>query len=143
MKSVNHILSMTKSRCNLRAFRAAASFFLLCALTSCDKEHFSFPCETGYCDAYILSPTNADANGFIRTELDWTGEYWPYFTIDVEADRTADEYRYNGESVVQAQFDTDSYFILSDSLNVTINLYNPWQGLEHGVDTLYPLEIRL
>lgn len=140
MKLVNHILSITKSRCNLRAFRAAASLIFLYALTSCEKEQFNLPCETGYCEYNILSPTGADENGYIHTELDWTSEYWPYFTLDVEADRTADEYKYNGESVVQAQFDTDSYFILSDSLNVTINLYNPWQGLETWGG--YPIPVR-
>ena len=140
MKLVNHILSITKSRCNLRAFRAAASLIFLYALTSCEREQFNLPCETGYCEYNILSPTGADENGYIHTELDWTSEYWPYFTLDVEADRTADEYKYNGESVVQAQFDTDSYFILSDSLNVTINLYNPWQGLETWGG--YPIPVR-
>lgn len=119
----------TKSRCNLRAFRAAATLLILTALSSCEKESFAPPCETGECNAYIESMFYKDSNGYYHAELDWTREYYPYFTLDIYADRTSQEYRYNNVSVVTAQFDTDSYFVLQDSVAFTISLYQPWLGL--------------
>jgi hypothetical protein len=119
----------TKSRCNLRAFRAAATLLVLTALFSCEKESFAPPCETGECNAYIESMFYKDSNGYYHAELDWTREYYPYFTLDIYADRTSQEYRYNNISVVTAAFDTDSYFVLQDSVAFTINLYQPWLGL--------------
>ena len=119
----------TKSRCNLRAFRAAATLLILTALFSCEKESFAPPCETGECNAYIESMFYKDSNGYYHAELDWTREYYPYFTLDIYADRTSQEYRYNNVSVVTAQFDTDSYFVLQDSVAFTISLYQPWLGL--------------
>ena len=119
----------TKSRCNLRAFRAAATLLILTAFFSCEKESFAPPCETGECNAYIESMFYKDSNGYYHAELDWTREYYPYFTLDIYADRTSQEYRYNNVSVVTAQFDTDSYFVLQDSVAFTISLYQPWLGL--------------
>lgn len=119
----------TKSRCNLRAFRAAATLLILTALFSCEKESFAPPCETGECNAYMESMFYKDSNGYYHAELDWTREYYPYFTLDIYADRTSQEYRYNNVSVVTAQFDTDSYFVLQDSVAFTISLYQPWLGL--------------
>ena len=118
-----------KSRCNLRAFRAAATLFLFAALTSCEKESFAPPCETGECNGYIESMFYKDSNGYYHAELDWTREYYPYFALDIYADKTSQEYRYNEVSVVSAQFDTDSYFVLQDSVAFTISLYQPWLGL--------------
>ena len=140
MKLVNHMLYITKSRCNLRAFRAAASLILLTALSSCEKETFSPPCESGDCNASIESTFVKDSNGYYHAELDWTSEYYPYFSLDVYADRTSWEYRYNDESIVQAQFDTDSYFVLNDSVAFTISLYQPWLGLWTYNGTPIPYE---
>ena len=118
-----------KSLGNLRAFRAAAGPILFLTLFSCTEEHFIPPCETGDCNAIIESQFFKDGNGYYHAELDWSREYWPYFTLDITADRTSPEYWYNGDPVVEAQFDTDSYFVLGDSIAFTINTYNPWQGL--------------
>jgi hypothetical protein len=119
----------TKIAWQLRAFRAAAWPLLLLALSSCEKESFAPPCETGDCNASIESTFYKDSNGYYHAELDWTREYYPYFNLDVYADRTSPEYWYNSESVVQAEFDTDSYFVLGDSIAFTISLYQPWLGL--------------
>ena len=136
----NHTLYQTKSRCNLRAFRAAASLFLLTALFSCEKEPVAPPCETGDCNAYIESTFYKDSNGYYHAELDWNSEYYPYFSLDIHADKTSPEYWYNRESVVAAQFDTDSYFVLNDSVAFTISLYQPWQGLWTYDGTPIPYE---
>ena len=130
MKSVNHMLYITKSRCNLRAFRAAASLIFLYALTSCTPEPFAPLCPTGDCNASIQAPFYKDINGYYHAELDWSREYLPYFTLDIEADRTNKEYWYNDQPAVDARFDTDTYFILGDSIAFTIPLYTPYGGLE-------------
>ena len=113
----------------LARLRAAALPLLVLTLFSCEKESFAPPCETGDCNASIESTFYKDSNGYYHAELDWTREYYPYFNLDVYADRTSPEYWYNSESVVQAEFDTDSYFVLGDSIAFTISLYQPWLGL--------------
>lgn len=124
----------------MRAFRAAASLILLTALFACEKEPVSTLCEGGDCNAYIESSFYKDSNGYYHAELDWTREYYPYFDLDVYANRTSPEYRYNGVSVVSAQFDTDSYFVLNDSVAFTISLYQPWLGLWTYNGTPIPYE---
>mgnify|MGYP000153260571 CR=1 FL=1 len=113
----------------LARLRAAAWPLIILALSSCEKETFSPPCESGECDAYIASTFFKDSNGYYHAELDWTREYYPYFNLDIHANKTSPNYWYNGESVVRAQFDTDSYFVLNDSTAFTISLYQPWLGL--------------
>ena len=121
--------SLTKSRCNLRAFRAAASLILL-TLASCATEPLFPLCDSGDCNATIYSSFTKDVNGYYHAELDWTLEYYPYFILDIEADRTTEGYWYNDQPAVTARFDTDTYFILGDSVAFTIPLYQPYGGLE-------------
>jgi|TARA_R110002153_G_scaffold98465_4_gene233495 hypothetical protein len=116
-------------RCNLRAIRAAASLLLITALFSCEREPFTTPCIGGECDAYIQSSFNKDSNGYYHAVLDWTSDYYPYFSLDIYANKTSEDYWYNGLSIVRAEFDTDSYFVLQDSVAFTISLYQPWLGL--------------
>lgn len=115
----------------LRAFRAAASLFIILLAASCSKEQILSPiCEDGVCDAYMYTNYTMDSNGYTHVELDWSTSYLPYFYIDVEASRTSPSYHYNNVSSVSAEFDTDSYYVLGDSLAFTIPLYNSFSGLE-------------
>ena len=120
----------TNLRCNLRAFRAAASLFLLTLLLSCSPDPFIPLCSTGDCNALLTSSFSKDINGYYHAELNWDTEYYPYFPISVQADKTSEEYWYGDNSVVEGRFDTDTYFILSDSVAFTIPLYQPYGGLE-------------
>jgi hypothetical protein len=113
----------------LRAFRAAASLFFL-TFASCTPEIFTPLCEYGDCNAVIRSNFTKDINGYYHAELDWSLEYYPYFVLDIEADRTSKEYWYNDQPAVTARFDTDTYFILGDSVAFVIPLYRPYGGLE-------------
>ena len=116
----------------LARLRAAVPFTIaLALLTACSVQDplDDSPCEFGDCNAFIEAPFYKDANGYYHATLDWTREYYPYFNIDIEASRTAPQYWYNNSPVVQAEFDTDSYFVLSDSIAFTISLYQPWLGL--------------
>lgn len=134
------MLLLNKIAVQLRAFRAAAWPLIILTLASCEKETFAPPCETGDCNAIIESTFYKDSNGYYHAELDWTREYYPYFNLDIYADKTSHEYWYNNESVVEAEFDTDSYFVLNDSVAFTISLYRPWQGLWTYSGTPIPYE---
>lgn len=113
----------------LARLRAAALPLIVLTLSSCEKESIAPPCMSGDCNAYIESTFYRDSNGYYHAELDWTSDYYPYFILDVVADKTSPIYHYNNVSVVRAQFDTDSYFVLGDSIAFTISLYQPWLGL--------------
>ena len=118
-------------RCNLRAFRAAASMGFIALTLSCEKEVLiPNTCENGECNAVITTPYTVDSNGYTHVDLEWIGETLPYFTLDIEASRTSPEYYYNDQPVVSAEFDTDSYYVLGDSLAFTLPLYNSFTGLE-------------
>ena len=118
-------------RGNLRAFRAAALLFLLALALSCEQDVLiPNTCVGGDCNAYMSTQFYKDSNGYTHAVLDWTREYLPYFAIDVEASRTNPVYYYNDVPVVSAEFDTDTYYVLGDSITFTIPLYNPYTGLE-------------
>ena len=118
-------------RGNLRAFRAAASFTFIALTLSCEKEVLiPNTCENGDCNAIITSQFTTDSNGYTHAVLDWSTDYLPYFTLDIEASRTSPEYYYNDQPAVSAEFDTDSYYVIGDSLAFTIPLYNPYSGLQ-------------
>lgn len=127
-------------RGNLRAIRAAVIIVFINTLLSCQSEPFDSPCLSGDCDASIESTFEKDSNGYYHAVLDWNSEYYPYFTIDITADQTSPQYHYNNVSIVRAQFDTDSYFVLEDSIAFTISLYQPWLGLWTYDGTPIPYE---
>jgi len=115
----------------LRAFRAAASLAIIALISSCEKEVLvPNTCQSGDCDAFISSQYTVDSNGYTHVDLEWNSDYLPYFTIDATATRTSIPYWYNDQPVVSAEFDTDSYYVIGDSLAFSIPLYNPYTGLE-------------
>ena len=69
-----------------------------------------------------------DANGFYLVPIDTTMSY-SRFNIYVEATKPKPEYRYNGVSVIVANFDCNSYWIITNSFVVNIPLYNPFTSL--------------
>jgi len=125
------MIKVNKSSRQLRAFRAAASLFLIALTLSCEKEVLiTNTCESGDCNAMMSSQYTIDSNGYTHVDLEWIGEALPYFTLDIEASRTSPEYYYNDQPVVSAEFDTDSYYVIGDSLAFTLPLYNSFTGLE-------------
>ena len=75
----------------LRAFCAAGFALFL----SCTPEPLLPPvCKSGDCNSYIDFNRDKDSNGYYHVSLDWTGEYLPYFFVDVHADKTDPVYQY-------------------------------------------------
>lgn len=79
-------------------------------LTSCTKEEFNAipTCSTGVCDASLIFSQEQDNNGFYHIDLNWDGQYYPRFSINVDASTTSRNYWYNDSPVVQASFETDT-----------------------------------
>jgi hypothetical protein len=109
----------------VRLARVCAASF---ALASCTIDPIAPETCPGGCDAQMIFPVEADANGFYHLELNWDGDYLPWFYIDVEATPVDDSYRYNGRSVVEAKFDSDTSWILGKDLVIQQPLYNPFFG---------------
>lgn len=109
----------------LRAFRAAACLLIL-SLASCTQEPLSPDTCPGGCEAIQLWNYQKDANGIYHVPLDWTGEYLPYFFIDIEASETDPWWQYNGESVIEARFDSNTSWTIGDNLVISQPYYTPF-----------------
>ena len=115
-------------------------FLLIILSYSCTKEDIiTSPCITGDCDAGLILDYPQDENGYYHVDLDFTGEYYPRFNIFVEADDMYPEYQYNGRTVIEARFDTDTFWTIDGTLNFTIPLYNPWLSLSQYNGTPLPV----
>jgi hypothetical protein len=107
--------------------------FLSIFLGSCEPEpeylfeidYYPITCPGG-CDAKMVFQEEADVNGYYHIDLDWDGEYYPWFYVDVEATPVDKKYMYNNESVVEARFDSDTSWVLGDSLVIRVPLFNPF-----------------
>jgi len=106
---------------------------LFCAAAiavSCQKDDLTPTdiCTNGECDAAMIFPVLKDVNGYYHIPLDWSREYLPYFSVDVRASQVIPEFRYNDESVVRANFDSDTSWIIGDSLVMTVPIFRPFTG---------------
>lgn len=106
------------------------ALFAAAAFLSCEKDDLSpsYICTNGDCDAAMIFPVLPDANGYYHVELDWSREYLPYFAVDVRASQVIPEFRYNEESVVSANFDSDTSWVIGDSLVMKVPLFRPFTG---------------
>lgn len=132
MRNTKHVNDykefVNKSAGKLRAFRAAAWPILILTALSCTKSSISTVCPNGDCNASMIFPVEVDNNGYYHVPLDWNQEYYPYFTVEVEADTTNPEYHYAGDPVVTARFDSDTTWIIGDTLVVKQAYYKPFEG---------------
>jgi hypothetical protein len=107
---------------NLRAFRAAAAAVIIMLSPACTKDDVTpQPCKGGPCDAAMFFPGERDVNGYYTIDLDWNGDYYPYFSIDIHATKVDSYYEYNGVGVVEGNFDSDTTWILPES-GVEVNV---------------------
>ena len=107
----------------LQLARVCAAGF---ALASCEVEPIAPETCPGGCDALIIFQEQADQNGYYHIDMNWDGEYLPWFYVDVEASPVDDVYKYNNESVVEARFDSNTSWILGDNLVIQQPLYSPF-----------------
>ena len=119
---------VVKSAGKLRAFRAAAWPILFLTALSCSKTSVTPTCLDGDCNAKIIFAEQIDKNGYYHVKLDWQQEYYPYFDVHIEADITSPEYHYNGDPVVTAQFDSDTAWVIGDTLVMKQAYYKPFSG---------------
>lgn len=81
---------------------------MLAMFASCSKDDIPQVCYDGSCDASLELPGNLDSNGYYHIDLEWNGEYFPRFSIDIYADATDPYWWYNETPVAQANFYTDT-----------------------------------
>ena len=81
---------------------------MLAMFASCSKDDIPQVCYDGSCDATLELPGNIDSNGYYHIDLEWNGEYFPRFSIDIYADATDPYWWYNETPVAQANFYTDT-----------------------------------
>ena len=118
----------------MNKYKIAVRLALFCAaasVISCTVDPLMIDtCTTGDCEAKMIFPSQADQNGYYHVKLDWTKEYLPYFIVDIEASPTVKELRYNDLSVVEARFDSDTSWVIGDTLVITLPLFKPFTGLQ-------------
>lgn len=100
---------------------------VLSFMFSCTSEDISTTCD-GLCDVYMEIPGRLDSNGYYHVDLDFTGLYLPWFIIDVYATPSSLENRYNGISVIEAEFDSNTFWNLGDNVIYQVPLYNPFES---------------
>ena len=109
---------MNNSLGNLRAFRAAVVLLLIIFTHACSKPDAPLllpdVCPGG-CSSQMVFPVEKGQNGYFTVELDWDGEYLPYFTLDLIASKVNPEYHYNGIGVVTAEFYSNTTWVLEKS----------------------------
>lgn len=79
-------------------FRISSLLVITCLLCSFTSSNSSLSA-----DFYVKG--EIDGNGYIHVKLPWNGEYWPRFTLGIEADKSPTTY--NNHSVVSAKLSSD------------------------------------
>ena len=127
------------TRLKPNVMRFTLFLFTLLALSCSKTDDISSPCMSGDCDARLILDYPQDTNGYYHVDLNFNAEYYPRFNIFVEADDLLPEYRYNGVSVIEGRFDTDTYWTVDGELNFKVPLYNPWLSLSQYNGTPIPI----
>jgi len=101
-----------------------SKLLLLITLTitmSCTEEDIRPSlCQDGFCDGMLSIPYPKDSNGYYHVDLNFEGDYLPRFDIFVEADDVDPFYYYNDMGVVQAAFESSSFWVMSNGVQVDI-----------------------
>lgn len=102
-------------------------YILLFILLGCNENELHSPCVDGECKIAINLFTFKDNKEYYHVFLN---EKYSSYPIYIEASEIKPEFRYNNISVIEAWFDTDTYWKLDDSLMIKIPLYNSFMGLK-------------
>ena len=95
-------------------------------------------CLDNVCDAKMVLFYPKDSLGFYHVKLVWGEPYYPRFNLYVEAKK----YK-TGNLIISARFDTDTYWVLGDSIAFVVPLYNPFTSLYTNPYWNHPLPSRL
>ncbi len=93
-----------------------ATIFVACS----EEESVPPLCSDGDCNGKLYIPFPKDSNGYYHVDLNFDGEYLPRFDIYVEADDVDPFYYYNDMGVVQSAFESSSYWVMSNGVQVNI-----------------------
>ena len=93
-----------------------ATIFVACA----EDEIVPPLCPDGDCNGQLYIPFPKDSNGYYRVDLDFNGEYLPRFDIFIEGDDVDPYYYYNDMGVVQAAFESSSYWVMPNGVEVDL-----------------------
>lgn len=99
------------------------SLLLIILLTSsCTEDGDYLPplCPDGNCDGAVFLPYPVDENGYAHVDLDFNTEFLPRFDIFIEGDDVDPYYYYNDIGVVQAAFESSSYWTNSDGMDIDL-----------------------
>jgi hypothetical protein len=82
-----------------------------------------------------------DNNGYYHYQYNTAKEY-DYTSIYTEASAITNErYIYNGTSVIEGAFDSDSYWIMGENIGIKLPLYNPFRSLYSSPYFTTPLPV--
>ena len=119
--------------------RVIFSIVLILGLISCNEDEFyTPPCVNGDCIATFEFGEYKDSNGYTHVNLNWNGEYLPYFNIETRANPTSPIYRYNGRAFVTARFESDTYWEIGNQITYRIDYYNPFESDRTSTGNILP-----
>ena len=88
---------------------------------ACTEDEIVPPlCPDGDCNGKLYIPFPKDSNGYYHVDLNFDGEYLPRFDIFIEGDDVDSYYYYNDIGVVQAAFESSSYWVLPNGVEVDL-----------------------
>lgn len=128
------------------------SLILILLLSSCSKDAIYQPPIEKYISPFGSKKEGEfkmssqkhikDNNGYYHYKFNRSIEY-NYTDVVGEASAISNSYyNYNNNSVIEGTFDSNSFFILGDSVSVTIPLYNPFNSLYSSPYFTYPISTK-
>lgn len=128
IRQLTHVAAIWKINGLKSLPHIAVLLLMILVASSCTKTEDPTVCITGDCDAEMIFPITLDENGYYHVDLDWNREYYPYFAIDVNASPIDPFYFYGDRPVASAEFDSDTSWIIGDTLVVRQDYFQPFTG---------------
>lgn len=108
---------MNRYRRALLRFSRGGALLLLVFTYACTKpDDIPDVCVGGQCEAQYILQYPLDNNGYYHVKLDYTQKHYPRFDIEVIATPTTPYWWYNDQPVVQANFETDTYWTFENDI---------------------------
>ena len=99
-------------------------------LSSCSKDNNENRiCPDGDCWVRLYTDFEEDSNGYHHVKPQWFSETSGRFNLHIESSSTIGRCQYNGVSVVESEFDSDTFWEVESGLSFTFGLYNPFESL--------------